>query len=95
MPKRHRVRARPRRPLETRRIDTDERSAASRPGRARGAPPALGAPRAVGQPSAGLERAATWERTYVLRDFRKLGVVVALMLVLLGLSGIAVGTLLR
>lgn len=31
----------------------------------------------------------------MLRDFRKLGVVVALMLVLLGLSGIAVGTLLR
>lgn len=30
-----------------------------------------------------------------MRDFRKLGIVVALMLVLLALSGIAVGTLLR
>ena len=30
-----------------------------------------------------------------MRDFRKLGIVVALMLVLLALSGIAVGALLR
>jgi hypothetical protein len=54
-----------------------------------------GVTRATGAPSAGLERAAAWERTYVVKDFRRLGIVIAAMLALLAASGIAVNQLVR
>ncbi|MFN2519584.1 MAG: hypothetical protein ABR525_00895 [Candidatus Limnocylindria bacterium] len=50
----------------------------------------LGAARATGAPSATLERAAAWERGYVVKDFRRIGVVVAVMFLLLALSDVAV-----
>jgi hypothetical protein len=53
-----------------------------------------GAPRAAGEPSANLEREAARERTYVTRDFRRIGIVVAVMVVLLILSDVAVNALL-
>ncbi|HEY8806392.1 MAG TPA: hypothetical protein VIN70_02250 [Candidatus Limnocylindria bacterium] len=53
-----------------------------------------GVPRAVGEPSPILEREAIEERTYVTRDFRRIGVVVAVMVALLILSDIAVNALL-
>jgi hypothetical protein len=48
----------------------------------------------MGEPSAILEREAVQERTYVTRDFRRIGMVVAVMVVLLIVSDIAVNALL-
>ena len=53
-----------------------------------------GVPRAIGEPSAILEREAAQERTYVTKDFRRIGVVIAVMVVLLIVSDIAVNALL-
>lgn len=46
--------------------------------------------RATGTPSSSLERAAAWERGYVVKDFRRIGIVVAVMFVLLALSDVVV-----
>jgi hypothetical protein len=54
-----------------------------------------GAPRAAGAPSAALERAAAWERGYVVRDFRRIAVVVVITLGLLIASGILLSFTLR
>jgi hypothetical protein len=97
MPKRHRVRARARRPIEsTARVERVERERVDRPARPRyrGAPIGPTA-RAIGEASPTLERAAAAERTYVMRDFQRLGAVVAVMLVLLVASGFGVQLLLR
>lgn len=64
-----------------------------RSGRA-GAPMRAGAPRAKGEPSAVLEREAERERSFVVKDFRRIGVVVAIMAALLIVSDIAVNALL-
>lgn len=52
-----------------------------------------GVARAVGEPSASLERAALAERTFVLRDSRRLAIVVAAMMALLVASGFVVNAL--
>jgi len=59
-----------------------------------GSPVRPGVARAVGQPSAILEREAVEERTYVTKDFRRIGIVVAVMVALLIVSDIAVNALL-
>src|SRR5213083_1722436 len=59
-----------------------------------GSPVRPGVARAVGEPSAILEREAVQERGYVTKDFRRIGIVVAVMVVLLILSDIAVNALL-
>ena len=59
-----------------------------------GSPVRPGGARAVGEPSAVLEREAVEERSYVTKDFRRIGIVVAVMVVLLIVSDIAVNALL-
>jgi hypothetical protein len=59
-----------------------------------GSPVRAGVARAAGEPSPVLEREAERERAYVTKDFRRIGLVVAVMLVLLVLSDIAVNALL-
>lgn len=53
-----------------------------------------GVARAMGEPSPILEREAAQERAYVTKDFRRIGMVVAVMVVLLIVSDIAVNALL-
>jgi predicted polyphosphate/ATP-dependent NAD kinase len=53
-----------------------------------------GVARAVGEPSPTLLREAQQEREYVVKDFRRIGVVVAIMAALLVVSDIAVNALL-
>ena len=53
-----------------------------------------GAPLAIGEPSAVLEREAAHERAFVTKDFRRIGIVVAVMVGLLIVSDIAVNALL-
>jgi len=53
-----------------------------------------GAPRAIGEPSPDLEREALQERAFVVKDFRRIGVVAAIMAALLVVSDIAVNVLL-
>jgi hypothetical protein len=53
-----------------------------------------GVARAMGEPSPILEREAAEERAYVTKDFRRIGLVVAVMVVLLVVSDIAVNALL-
>ncbi|HEV8536392.1 MAG TPA: hypothetical protein VGR87_11870 [Candidatus Limnocylindria bacterium] len=47
-----------------------------------------GTSHAIGAPSAALERAAAWERGYVLKDFRRMTIVVIVALGLLVASGL-------
>lgn len=89
------MRARARRPLETApRPERAEGERAERPLRLRSRA-ATGPVRATDAPSPVLERAATAERTYVMKDFGRLGKVVAVMLALLVASGFGVDRLLR
>lgn len=53
-----------------------------------------GVARAVGLASAVLEREAAQERAFVVKDFRRIAIVVVIMLALLVLSDIAVNALL-
>jgi hypothetical protein len=99
VPKRHRVRARARRPVETapqrvERLERERPLERARP-RYRGAPLPPGGARAIGAPSAALEKAATLERTNVMRDLRRLGIVAGITFAVLLASGVAVSTLLR
>jgi hypothetical protein len=94
--KRHRTRARSRRAVEAARRASAPRPATyegepARPGPARPQRygPRSGTARAVGAPSAALERAAAWERGYVLKDFRRMAIVVVIALALLVASGLA------
>lgn len=50
-------------------------------------------PRAIGAPSAALERAAGLERVHVVKDSRRLGITVGVMLALLVVSGFIVNAL--
>jgi hypothetical protein len=102
MPKRNRVRARARRPVESapQRVERErierERERPDRPRpRYRGAPLPPGGAHAIGTPSPTLERAATLERAYVVKDFGRLAKVVVAMFALLAASGFAVNALVR
>lgn len=53
-----------------------------------------GAARAIGVPSPELQREAEQERAFVQKDFRRIGVVVAIMAALLVVSDLAVNALL-
>lgn len=53
----------------------------------------VGQARATGEPSAALERAAALERGHVVKDSRRLGITVAVMLALLVVSGFIVNAL--
>ena|SRR2546428_4566337 len=53
-----------------------------------------GVSRAIGEPSAVLEREAARERAFVTKDFRRIGIVIAVMVALLVLSDVAVNALL-
>jgi hypothetical protein len=59
-----------------------------------GSPVRRGVARAVGEPSPVLEKEAEQERIYVTKDFKRIGVVVAVMVALLIVSDIAVNALL-
>jgi hypothetical protein len=94
--KKHRVRARSRRAVEAARRASAPRPAVveretSRPSPSRPQRYASrsGTSRAVGAPSAALERAAGWERGYVIKDFRRVVIVVIIALGLLVASGLA------
>jgi hypothetical protein len=50
--------------------------------------------RAIGDPSPVLEREAAQERAFVTKDFRRIGMVVAIMVALLVVSDVAVNALL-
>ena len=74
-------------------VTTTATAATRRSGRA-GAPVRAGTARAVGEPSPTLELEAQQERGFVVKDFRRIGVVVAIMAALLIVSDIAVNALL-
>jgi hypothetical protein len=52
-----------------------------------------GAARAIGEPSPTLEKAAAQERSFVVRDFRRIGIVVAIVAALLVVSDVVVNLL--
>jgi hypothetical protein len=93
MARRNRTRSRSRREaLATRRATSPrpvEHDAAPRTTgyRARGSVARLGYSRAAGAPSAALERDSLMERAYVVKDFRRLGVTIAIVLALLIAAG--------
>ncbi len=76
------------------RVEREERPERGRP-RYRGAPLPPGGSRAIGAPSPTLERAATMERAYVVKDFGRLGKVIVAMLALLAVSGFAASNLVK
>src|SRR4051794_23491813 len=95
MAKRHRTRPRSRRGIEAARrtpaparVEREDapvvRPAAHRPVRTT---MRAGSSRAVGTPSQSLERAASVERNFIAKDFRRLGLVVAVGLVVLVAAG--------
>lgn len=53
-----------------------------------------GVARAIGEPSPVLEREAVQERAFVTKDFRRIAIVIAVMVVLLIVSDLAVNALL-
>ena len=101
MARRHRSRSRTRRsvdqthrgvaPRAERDSDQAPRSATHRPTRIGRS----GYSRAVGTPSASLERAAVLERGFILKDFRRLAIVVGVALALLVVSGVLESVFLR
>jgi len=101
MAKRHRTRARSRRGIEAaRRATTPERAEreeapASRPTHRPSRTGRAGSSRAVGAPSQSLERAAVMERGFIFKDFRRLGLVVAVGAVVLVLAGVLEGMLVK
>lgn len=103
MPKRSRVRARARRPVQTtpervereERPEREERERADKRPRYRGAPLPPGGSHAIGEASPTLERAAAIERGYVVKDFRRLAVVIVIVLILLIASGFVVNTFVK
>jgi len=101
MSRRNRTRSRSRRGTEAARRSTpprqaSEREAAPRPTgyRARGSVSRSGYARAAGAPSATLERASVLERGFIVKDFRRLGVTVAVAIVLLIAAGLLESALL-
>jgi hypothetical protein len=100
MARRNRTRSRSRRDATASRRATSprepEREGAPRTTgyRARGSVARVGYSRAAGAPSAALERASLVERAYVAKDFRRLGVTIAIALLLLVVLGLLQGALL-
>ena len=94
MARRNRTRPRSRRETVASRHATTarsaEREATPRPTgyRARGSVTRVGYSRAAGTPSAALERASLIERAFVAKDFRRLGITVAIALALLVAAGL-------
>jgi hypothetical protein len=88
------MRSRSRRSVEAARRASAQRAPAGQrePSRAATRPARYGSrsgtSRAVGAPSASLERAAALERGFVMKDFRRMAVVVAIALALLLVSGV-------
>jgi hypothetical protein len=88
------MRSRPRRSIEAGRRASVPRPQVAERDIARPVPSRLrygsrsGFARAIGAPSASLERAAALERSFVLKDFRRIAVVVAIALALLVASGL-------
>lgn len=88
------MRSRPRRSVEAGRRASSVRPQLVERETARPAPSRLrygsrsGTARAIGAPSASLERAAALERSFVLKDFRRIALVVAIALALLVASGL-------
>jgi hypothetical protein len=103
MAKKHRVRSRSRRSVEAARRASATRVTTTtldrEPARPSGPRPRYatrtGTARAVGAPSGALERAAASERSYVIRDFRRIAVVVVIALALLIASGLVLGVIER
>ncbi|TME28067.1 MAG: hypothetical protein E6I64_04495 [Chloroflexi bacterium] len=103
MAKKHRIRSRSRRSLEAARRASATRvtttAVEGEPARAGGPRPRYGTrtgtARAIGAPSGALERAAASERSYVVRDFRRIAVVVVIALALLVASGLVLGVIER
>ena len=102
MSRRNRTRSRTRRGSETARRaaapqQAPDREFAPRASgyRARATGSRSGYSRAAGVPSATLERAATLERQFIVKDFRRLGIVVAIALALLIVAGLLETVLLR
>lgn len=101
MPKRQRRATRERRvasapgarPAAHDRPVTSSATAPRRSSRA-GAPVRAGAARAIGAPSATLLNEAERERSFVVKDFKRIGTVVAIMVALLIVSDVAVNALL-
>src|SRR5262245_60832681 len=104
MAKRHRTRPRSRRgieaarrtpaPVREERVDREEAPApraAHRPVRVGRS----GYSRAAGAPSQSLERAAVLERGFIVKDFRRLAMVVAIGLVVLVIAGVLEGMLVK
>ncbi|HJW48962.1 MAG TPA: hypothetical protein VJ726_06060 [Candidatus Limnocylindria bacterium] len=100
MARRNRTRSRSRRETTASRRATSprapEREVAPRQSgyRARGSVPRVGYSRAAGAPSAALERESLVERANVARDFRRLGLTIAIAMVLLIGLGLLQGALL-
>lgn len=94
MPKRNRVRARARRPIETtiRTAREDEPRGERTTARRRSQP--AGPVRATDEASPVLARAAAAEHSYVMKDARRLGLVSVIMFALLAASGFVVDRLL-
>ncbi len=99
MAKRHRTRPRTRRVEAERRTPATaaerESTPATRPAHRAVRTSRAGYSRAAGTPSQALERAAVAERAFVVKDFRRLGIVVGIALVLLVASGLVEGLLLK
>ena len=101
MAKRHRTRSRSRRGLEaSRRASAPERvereeAPASRPAHRPVRSTRAGYSRAVGSPSQSLERSAVMERGFIVKDFRRLGLVVGVGLVVLVIAGVLEGMLVK
>lgn len=90
------MRARARRPVEAapQRVERVERERPERPRpRYRGAPLPPGGALAIGAPSPILERAAATERTNVVKDLRRLGIVAGVTIALLFASGFVLSAL--
>ncbi len=110
MAKRHRTKARSRRAIETSRrspapapaphAEREAPTTTTAPARRDAHRPAArgargGYARALGNPSASLERAAVLERGFVVKDFRRVALVVAIALALLIVSGVLESVLLH
>jgi hypothetical protein len=99
MARRNRTRSRSRRETTASRRATSprapERETATRPTgyRARGSVPRVGYSRAAGAPSAELQRESLVERATVAKDFRRLGLTIAVAMVLLVALGLLQGAL--
>ena len=101
MAKRHRTRPRSRRGIEAARRATTparvdrEEAPAPRPTHRPTRPGRAGYARAAGAPSQTLERAAVMERGFIVKDFRRLGLVVGVGAIVLVVAGVLEGMLVK